>query len=204
MSGSMQGLFLRAHTVLHPEGAAMKDLIASGVSERRIMSLYPYELRDWLPALIIEEQQRSGKPEVRPNPEGVMYWRTVGVGDQELHARMRGIEEGARQLPLRGWARWIEDQTDRCLETLSTPEGANWLAAMGFVYASGNDLFPLASTISVLDELIAMGSRWPDFPDLHQHDEQWRPLVEASLACLLPSEFPIDYPPVRYDTMGFR
>jgi hypothetical protein len=43
--------FLRAHEVLHAEGSDIRELIEARTSTRTILTLYPYELQAYLPAL---------------------------------------------------------------------------------------------------------------------------------------------------------
>lgn len=202
---SLQALFLRAHVALIPEGSAARELLNAGVSAQRALTLYPYEFADWIDGLTAEHRARRAAGEIEaPAPGREALWRGVGLGDFELHARLRGIEEESWRLHRQVDIKWRTERSEQCTKTLESQAGLNMLREMGFVFdANQSGIYAVINLFAAADEVLAIASQWPALAgDAAEAD--YRALLAAVLAALLPSRFSVEHPPVRHDTMMFR
>lgn len=194
----MQDLFLQAHATAHPEGAAIAELHAAGISPSRITSLYPYDLADWAAAIIEALRAFQPAPEATGKPDAKQTLQ-VELGSPSIKARLLGIEETLRFLDPRASVAWRADVEKRASAVLFKPKNEELLWAL-HIWESGEDGTGLnTSTFLAANEVLAIASQWSALPELHAERATYAMLLEASLAALLPTHFRMQFPPLTSD-----
>lgn len=171
--------FIAAHLYAHPEREAISELLKAKVPLSRILSLYPYNLSEWTPAII----KSLGSPS-----------SLRGEGTPDVSERLAGIEYNLNSLP-RARHFWRKQIHAQAKEVLYTPANEALLWSTGIWEISTWGARTKETAFYAAVEVIAIASQWRSMSELMPYRSACLQLTKASLAALLPTAFRMDFPP---------